>query len=104
PPLFSTTTGWPSECDILSATMRATRSADPPGGYGTTSLMGRLGNLSCANAAVPTIAATSSIRDLLSITCLLSLRLRGPLQHYLLRAQRLLDGLGVQPCRGRALQ
>ena len=40
PPTFSMMTGWPSSGRIRSAMMRATVSVDPPGGNGTTSVIG----------------------------------------------------------------
>ena len=43
PPRFSTTIGWPSAADILSATLRAITVVLPPGGNGTISVIGRVG-------------------------------------------------------------
>src|SRR5262245_40521645 len=43
PLTFSTIIGWPSTAVIRFATTRATVSAGPPGAYGTTMLMGRVG-------------------------------------------------------------
>jgi len=43
PPMFSITICWPSDRDMLSWTMRAIASVAPPGGNGTTSVIGRLG-------------------------------------------------------------
>src|SRR5712671_4819844 len=43
PPRFSTTTCWPSDLLILSATMRPSASLPPPGGNGMTSVTGRTG-------------------------------------------------------------
>jgi hypothetical protein len=51
PPLrLSTTTGCPSVTDSLSATMRAMLSTPPPGGYGTTSVIGLVGYSSATTA------------------------------------------------------
>jgi len=41
--MFSMTICWPSDCDMLSWMMRAIASVAPPGGYGTTRVIGRLG-------------------------------------------------------------
>ena len=48
PGLLSTTTGWPSAAASGSATRRAMRSGELPGGNGTTSLIGRDGQ-ACAS-------------------------------------------------------
>src|SRR6476620_10095748 len=47
--MFSITICWPSDCDMLSWMVRAIASVAPPGGYGTTSVIGRLGYV-CADA------------------------------------------------------
>src|SRR5262249_58067205 len=49
PPRLSITTGWPSTAVMRSAVSRARMSVGPPGPAGTTSLMGRLGEV-CALA------------------------------------------------------
>jgi hypothetical protein len=51
---FSTTTGWPSDRAIGSATARAVRSAMPPGANGTISVIGLSGKRLCARAAPAT--------------------------------------------------
>jgi hypothetical protein len=43
PPTLSMMMGWPSACRMGSATMRASVSVGPPGGYDTTMVMGRDG-------------------------------------------------------------
>jgi hypothetical protein len=43
PPAFSTTTGWPSDVRMCSARMRVSVSVAPPGGNGTTMVIGRAG-------------------------------------------------------------
>src|SRR5260221_5095079 len=43
PGRFSTTTAWPTSCEILCPTTRAEISGAPPGGMGTISLIGRVG-------------------------------------------------------------
>jgi hypothetical protein len=43
PPRLSTTTGWPSCSDSLTAISRPMMSLVPPGGNGTTILIGRTG-------------------------------------------------------------
>jgi hypothetical protein len=43
PPLLSITTGWPSTSCIFGCSVRATKSRLPPGGNGTTNLIGRFG-------------------------------------------------------------
>ena len=43
PPRLSTITFWPMFSAIFSATVRPSRSVEPPGGYGTTSLIGLAG-------------------------------------------------------------
>ena len=49
PATFSTTTGWPSAAVSRSLTMRAMVSVFPPAAYGTTAVMGRVGqSLACA--------------------------------------------------------
>src|SRR3990172_10488185 len=50
PVLFTTPTGFFSTFSISAATGRAVRSATPPGGNGATTVIGRLGNVSCAPA------------------------------------------------------
>jgi hypothetical protein len=61
PALFSTTTGWPMERESWSAEKRASVSVTPPGGHGTTSLIGLLGY--CARSGSDTAsAAASSVR------------------------------------------
>lgn len=49
PGLFSITMGCPSSCDNLPLMSLAMLSIRPPGGKGTTSLMGRVGH-DCADA------------------------------------------------------
>ncbi len=56
PARFSTTTGCLSRSASFWPTMRAAVSVGPPGGNGTTSLMGLVGQ-ACAMAAVPVRAA-----------------------------------------------
>ena len=43
PPTFSMMIGWPRIGRIFSAMMRAVTSVEPPGGNGTTSVIGRDG-------------------------------------------------------------
>src|SRR5262245_34594703 len=43
PGRFSTSTGWPRPFDMSCARSRPRKSTTPPGGYGTTSLIGRAG-------------------------------------------------------------
>src|SRR6218665_45811 len=63
PARLSTTTGWPSACCKSLAMRRATTSVMPPGGKGTTRVMGRLGHgaASAASAgALPRHAAMAA--------------------------------------------
>src|SRR5258708_13866352 len=50
PPLFSTTTFCPNVSDKWAARGRAAKSATPPGGNGTTSVIVRVGHGSCARS------------------------------------------------------
>jgi hypothetical protein len=52
PGRFSITTGWPSNRAIPSAKSRAAKSVPPPGGLGTSTVIGRLGAHPCARAGV----------------------------------------------------
>src|SRR5512133_91756 len=61
PARFSTTTGWPSRAASPAATRRPSRSLDPPGGKGTTSLIGRVGKAGCASAGRATAPSASPI-------------------------------------------
>src|SRR5436190_19402683 len=45
PATFSTTTGWPSAAVSRSPTTRAIVSVFPPAAYGTTAVMGRVGQV-----------------------------------------------------------
>src|SRR6476660_25764 len=57
PPRLSITTGWPRlSCSFWPST-RPTMSVPPPGGYGTTRRIGRVGKGSAARAAAGNIAA-----------------------------------------------
>src|SRR5262245_39146768 len=56
---LSTTICWPSASASLSAMMRAMMVALPPGGNGTTSVIGRLG-AGCAHAGAPQMAIAIS--------------------------------------------
>src|SRR5688572_4136660 len=68
PLLFSITIGWPSSLDSGSISRRAVRSTPPPGGKGTMILIGRSGNLPCAQAARATNgAATAAANRLLRV-------------------------------------
>src|SRR5882672_9179525 len=67
PPTFSTTTVWPRGTRMRSAMMRAAVSVEPPGGNGTTRVIGREGKpCACAAAAqaANAIAATNFIASL----------------------------------------
>ncbi len=46
--------------DSFSATMRPIRSAEPPGGYGTTTVIGLLGNVSAAAGAASAAQASAA--------------------------------------------
>jgi hypothetical protein len=59
PPWFSTTTCWPSWSLRYWAVSRAIMSTPPPAVSGTTSLIGRLGQASCAGSE-PHAAAISA--------------------------------------------
>src|SRR5712664_2469759 len=64
PPRLSTTTCWPSDLLILSATMRPSASLPPPGGNGMTSVTGRVGYACAAagrGASDDTIAAPTRL-------------------------------------------
>src|SRR4051812_30409537 len=50
PPMFSTTTGWPSSLDMPCASPRAKMSEGPPGGKGTMRRTG-LAGYGCASTA-----------------------------------------------------
>src|SRR5947207_672078 len=52
PGLLSTTIGWPSSLRRPSASTRATRSSAPPAPNGTTSVIGRDGQASCAATGI----------------------------------------------------
>jgi hypothetical protein len=68
PGLFSTTMGWPSALATSVQTRRVTKSVVPPGGKGTTTRKGRVGQACACNApgraarAVATPAACNSRR------------------------------------------
>src|SRR5262249_21611834 len=67
PGLFSTTTGCPSSSLIFWPTVRAVKSAPPPGVKETTRRIGRVGK-SCAVAApVSTSVIPSAARNLISV-------------------------------------
>src|SRR5262245_60488940 len=55
PGLLSMITGWPSLSDSQLAMMRASTSVVPPGGYGTTHLIGLFGY--CCAKALPAKAS-----------------------------------------------
>src|SRR3954468_1226941 len=59
PPLLSITTGWPSASCIFGCRLWATKSRLPPGGKGTTNLIGRFG-YGCACTALHRQAASTS--------------------------------------------
>src|SRR5713226_6697356 len=62
PPRLSTTICWPSASPSLSAMMRAMMVALPPGGNGTTSVIGRFGYCcAAAGGAAAPMAAVSAI-------------------------------------------
>ena len=52
PPLFSTTTGWPSSAASGGAITRANMSVVPPGGQAIINRIGRLGHGACALASI----------------------------------------------------
>src|SRR5579862_5836845 len=60
PPAFSTITVWPSGPRMRSAMMRAAVSVDPPGGKGTSSVMGRAGKVVCAPAVTADNASATA--------------------------------------------
>src|SRR6185295_3500732 len=62
PGRLSTITRCPRPSPVLSASMRASVSLPPPGGYGEMNRMGRLENC-CAWAAMAAAAHQESIRD-----------------------------------------
>ena len=61
PALFSMTTGWPSLSCSFWLTSRAVMSVNPPGVYGTITLIGREGHdWASAGAAISSVAAAAS--------------------------------------------
>src|SRR5438067_6233807 len=58
PVMFSTTTGWPSDTRIRSATMRAATSVGPPAAKDTAIVIGRAGK-DCDHA-IPGVVAASA--------------------------------------------
>ncbi len=60
PPLFSTTTVWPSCCCSGALRMRATWSTEPPAGNTATSLIGARVGQACAQAPDAITAAASA--------------------------------------------
>jgi hypothetical protein len=65
PGLLSTITLVPSFAPTRTASTRASASAEPPGAYGTTSVMGRSGKAACADAAAARRQAPSMRRMVL---------------------------------------
>src|SRR4051794_27093571 len=61
PPTFSITIGCPSEARMRSAMMRAAASVDPPGGNGTTRVIGRDGKFCAPALPIPARIASASI-------------------------------------------
>src|SRR5215471_15386778 len=61
PARFSTTTGWPSALESLSATGRADTSLAPPGGNGTIQRTGFVGQV-CAHTGPASAASASATR------------------------------------------
>ena len=61
PPRLSTITDWPSRFCISTLIVRAIVSLDPPGGNGTTSVIGFSGNAASATFA-PRVSAASAMR------------------------------------------
>jgi hypothetical protein len=73
PGRFSTTTGCLRRIDSSAATTRAVTSPPPPGGKGTTSLMGREGQVDCASAgnkAAPSMAPAKAFNKVRFMVCL----------------------------------
>src|SRR3954469_17153355 len=62
PPRFSTTKGWPKRDCRRSASGRAMTSFDPPGGKGTTTRTGRVGQTACARAMAGAASVPPSSR------------------------------------------
>src|SRR4051812_34344179 len=63
PGLFSITIGWPRIGRMCSPTMRMTTSVALPGPNGTMTLIGLLGNFSCAVTALAAIAVAATARQ-----------------------------------------
>jgi hypothetical protein len=84
PPLLSTITFCPSCSPSLCASRRATRSVGPPGGKGTTIVIGLAGQ-ACANAGAPEQARAAA-----AIT---AARTRGRLRWVLLTGMGFSSGL-----------
>src|SRR3954454_2138515 len=63
PPLLSNRIGWPSSRPVFSMTMRVEMSVGPPGGYGITILIWRVGqpSASAGKAADAPSAETPSV-------------------------------------------
>ena len=73
PGRFSTTTGWPSAACSPSWNSRAAKSVPPPGGFGTITVMGRLGKApwarSGSGAAIAAPAPSRARRVGLGMAC-----------------------------------
>ena len=71
PPRFSTTKGWPRRACRRSASGRAMTSFDPPGGKGTTTRTGRVGQSPWARATAGTarVAPSSRRRAIIGGSC-----------------------------------
>src|SRR5436190_899569 len=66
PALFSTISGWPTDCETELARMRVTVSVEEPAGNGTISRTGFAGNCAAAENGAARIAASAAAASVLS--------------------------------------
>src|ERR1700752_4357521 len=66
PALFSTSSGWPTDCETELARMRVTMSVEEPAGNGTTTRTGFPGNCAAAVSGAARSAASAATANVLS--------------------------------------
>src|ERR1044071_5684473 len=68
PARFSITIDWPRCFSVAVASARSAMSVEPPGGHGTISVTGRVGNC-CALALAANAMSAAAVRNSLLIVC-----------------------------------
>jgi hypothetical protein len=66
PALFSTISGWPTDCETELARMRVTMSVEEPAGNGTTTRSGLPGNCAAPGSGAARTAANAAAASVLS--------------------------------------